>query len=151
MAGGRPTKYNSDIDKEICERLASGQSLNAICRDAHIPDRANVMRWLLATDNEIYDQFRVNYAQARDIQYQCMADDIIDICDDGTNDYMEKLDDEGKAAYKLNGEHVQRSKLRVDTRKWFMSKVLPKFKDKEETIASDLGEAVNKLIDKLPN
>lgn len=147
----RPTKYNEKLDKEICERLASGESLNAICKSEHMPDRTNVMRWLLATDNPVYDKFRTNYAQAREIQYQCMADDIIDICDDGSNDYMVRHGKDGEESWVLNGEHVQRSRLRVDTRKWFMSKVLPKFKDKEETISSDLGEAVNKLIDRLPN
>ena len=38
-----------------------------------------------------------------------------------------KLDKAGKeSGYQLNGEHVQRSKLRVDTRKWYLSKILPK-------------------------
>ena len=56
-----------------------------------------------------------------------MAEDILDIADDGTNDWMEKQDSEGSAAgWSFNGEHVQRSKLRVDARKWLMSKMKPK-------------------------
>lgn len=127
----RPTKYNEDIDREICERLASGESLNAICRSEHIPHRVNVMRWILATDNPIYDKFRNNYALAREVQYQNMADDILDIADNGSNDWMENNNPED-AGYKVNGEALGRSRLRVDTRKWFMSKVLPKFKDNSE-------------------
>lgn len=145
---GRPTKYNEQIDKEICERLAFGESLNSICKDDHIPHRVNVMRWILATDNHKYDQFRTNYALAREIQYQNMADDILDIADDGTNDFIERQ--EGFEV--VNSENIQRSRLRVDTRKWFMSKVLPKFKDKqEEQNESSLSESISKLIDKLPN
>lgn len=152
MAVGRPTKYNQAIDDEICERLASGQSLNSICKDAHMPHRANVMRWLLATNNPVYDAFRDNYALAREIQYQCMADDIIDITDNGSNDYMDQMDEQ-TGGYKLNGENIQRSRLRVDTRKWFMSKVLPKFKDKPEADkpGDTMADAITKLIDKLPN
>lgn len=77
-----------------------------------------------------------------------MADDILDIADDGTNDFIERQ--EGFEV--VNSENIQRSRLRVDTRKWFMSKVLPKFKDKqEEQNESSLSESISKLIDKLPN
>jgi hypothetical protein len=34
--------------------------------------------------------------------------------------------DGDKEFYVLNGEHVQRSRLRLDTRKWLLSKALPK-------------------------
>lgn len=148
---GRPTKYTKQLDQEICERLASGESLNAICRDEHMPNRCQITRWILATDNKTYDDFRTNYALAREVQYQNMADDIIDIADNGTNDWMKSNDPENDG-FKVNGDALGRSRLRVDTRKWFMSKVLPKFKDKPEEVKSDsLSDAVNKLIDKLPN
>ena len=150
----RPTKYNQSIDDEICERLAAGESLNAICKNAHMPDRVNVMRWILATNNPVYDKFRTNYALAREMQYQNMADDILDIADDGANDYVARYDAAtGESAYQTNGEAIQRSRLRVDTRKWFMSKVLPKFKDKqeEEQPKNSLEDVISKLIDKLPN
>ena len=137
---GRPTVYTSEISKEICERLASGQSLNRICKDDHMPHRATVMRWLLSED-EIYNSFCDNYAKAREIQYQLMADDIIDIADDGVNDYVQSADPENEG-YRLNGENVGRSRLRVDTRKWFMSKVLPKFADKQQV------ESKTTIVDK---
>ena len=92
--GGRPTKYTIAIGDEICERLAEGESLNRICKDEHLPARRNVLKWLLKTENKLYDKFRHNYAQAREIQYQCMSDDIMDIADNGTNDFMEREDPE---------------------------------------------------------
>lgn len=149
--GGRPTKYTIALGDEICERLADGESLNAICKDSHMPHRRNVIRWILATEKSLYDKFRHNYAQARECQYQCMADDILDIADNGTNDYMERTDPENEG-YSVNGENMQRSRLRVDTRKWFMSKVLPKFKDKqEESNNTDLASIISSLIEKMPN
>lgn len=149
---GRPTRYTKVMGEEICRRLAEGESLNRICKSESVAARANVMKWLLATDNPIYDDFRVNYAQAREMQYQCMADDLIDIADNGTNDWMESNnpDDEG---YRINGEALGRSRLRVDTRKWFMSKVLPKFKDKQENTGAtkDVAQSLRDLADKLPS
>ena len=147
MAGGRPTIYCKEIDEEICLRLANGESLNAICRDKHMPNRSNVMRWVLATSNPVYDEFRVNYTLAREIQYQNMTDDILDIADDGSNDWMESNDPDN-GGYKANGESIGRSRLRVDTRKWFMSKVLPKFKDKVEV---DKNTTVTHNIMPVPN
>lgn len=150
---GRPTKYNKALGDRICERLASGESLRAICRDDDFPHKVTVMRWLLS-DSEIYAHFRTQYTLARQIQYEFMADEILDIADDAKNDYMERTDEDGEVlGYQINGEFVQRSRLRVDTRKWFMSKVLPKFKDKpdQNDASADLAEALKSIADKLPD
>lgn len=149
---GRPTAYNKDVDDEICHRLANGESLASICRDEHIPDKSTVFRWLLS-GNEIYQSFRDRYAQAREIQYQNMADEILDIADDGANDWLKRNDPDNEG-YAFNGEAVGRSRLRVDTRKWFMSKVLPKFSDKPQEKQDNqegLLAALANLIDRLPN
>lgn len=131
MITGRPTAYTEDIAQHICEQLMEGRSLKSICdNDDQIPHRATVMRWLANSDVEPFKSFRDKYDRAREVQYQLMIDDLLDIADDGRNDYVEYLDDDDKIAYKINGEAVSRSRLRVDTRKWFMSKVLPKFADK---------------------
>jgi hypothetical protein len=133
--GGRPSKYTTKLADEICERLSSGESLNAISKDDHMPHRVNIMRWLLNTENKGFDLFRTKYALAREIQYQNMADELLDISD---NDVSQPLIIDGKVALDENGiaimvkdnVGVQHARLRVDTRKWFMSKVLPKFSDK---------------------
>lgn len=151
MAGGRPTDYTEEVGNRICELLAQGKSLNSICKASDMPDDSTVYRWLLATHNTDLDGFRDNYAQAREIQYQRMADEILDIADDGRNDYVLDNSEEGDLC-RVNPEAIGRSRLRVDTRKWFMSKVLPKFKDKQEDAPkSDMADVISKLIDKLPN
>lgn len=116
-----------------------------------MPDDSTVYRWLLATHNTDLDKFRDNYALAREIQYQRMSDEILDIADDGTNDYVYDNSLEGDLC-RVNPEAIGRSRLRVDTRKWFMSKVLPKFKDKvEEKPVDDLAAAIMQLINRQPN
>lgn len=147
----RPTEYSEEIGDYICEQLAEGNSLTSVCKSQNTPEARTVYRWLLATHNQDLDQFRLNYAQAREIQYQRMADELMDIADDGTNDYVLANSEDGDLC-RVNPEAIGRSRLRVDTRKWFMSKVLPKFKDKiDEAPKDDLASALNKLIDKLPN
>jgi hypothetical protein len=118
---GRPSLYTDEIAAEICRRLADGESLNAICRDDHMPNKSTVWAWNV-DDRE---GFSNRYARARELQAQSMADELLEIADDGSNDWMARNgpDDPG---YELNGEHVQRSRVRIDTRKWLLSKMLPK-------------------------
>ena len=130
MAGGRPSIYSDELAKEICSRLMQGESLRKICRDDSMPCVLTICRWL--ADDGKYREFCNQYARARQIQAEIQADEIIDIADDGSNDWMERLGQEGEVlGYSLDHEHVQRSKLRIDARKWTASKLLPKkFVDK---------------------
>ena len=118
---GRPTAYTPEIAKEICENLAEGRTLREVCRSDHLPDERTVRRWALDNVNG----FSPQYAEAREIGYHAMADELLDIADNGTNDWMER-NGEDDAGWQANGEHLQRSRLRVDTRKWMLSKTLPK-------------------------
>jgi hypothetical protein len=104
---------------KICDRLVNGDSLRKICLDEDMPSAALVCKWL--GENE---QFREQYAHARDAQADTLADEILDIADDGTNDWMGDKDDKDGTQY--NGDAVQRSKLRVDARKWIAAKLKPK-------------------------
>lgn len=105
---------------KICERLAEGESLRAICRSEGFPAMSAVMRWL-DEDKTLQEQ----YARAKELGFDALAEKTLEIADDGTNDYV-AANDPGNPGYRLNGEHVQRSKLRVDARKWLLSKLAPK-------------------------
>jgi hypothetical protein len=101
--------------------LAEGVTLREVCKADDMPHESTVRHWAL-TDHE---GFFTHYAKAREIGYHAMADETIDIADNAVNDWMERngQDDEG---WQANGEHIQRSRLRIDTRKWLLSKALPK-------------------------
>lgn len=120
MAGGRPSIYTQELADSICAKLAEGESMRTICRDEGMPDMSTVFRWL-RTDQEFCKQ----YARAKQESADAMAEEILDISDNGSNDWMEVQYGETEA-WKANGEAIQRSKLRVDTRKWLMSKMKPK-------------------------
>lgn len=64
--------------------------------------------------------------RAREAQADYLADETIEIADNAQNDWMEARESEQSEGWKLNGEHVQRSKLRIDTRRWFASKIAPR-------------------------
>ncbi|MDQ9195166.1 DNA packaging protein [Cronobacter sakazakii] len=119
---GRPSDYTEELAEIICLRLAEGESLRSVCRDEGMPSKQAVLRWLARNES-----FRAQYVRAKEEGAEAIAEELFDIADDGSNDWMEKLDKDGEAiGYQLNGEHVQRSKLRIDTRKWYLSKILPK-------------------------
>lgn len=124
---GRPSGFSQEIADVICERLANGESLRRICADGDMPHLATVMRWLNAREG-----FCVQYARARELQAEFFFDQMAEIADDGTNDWMaaNAPDCEG---YRLNGEHVQRSKLRIDARKWMLARMSPrKYGDRQQ-------------------
>lgn len=124
MTAGRPSDFTEALAAEICGQLAEGKSLRKICDQDDFPDKSTVFRWL--GSNTV---FRDQYARAREAQADAMAEEILDIADNGTNDYGFKEGDtpDGAGANPVFlAEHVQRSKLRVDSRKWLLSKVAPK-------------------------
>jgi hypothetical protein len=110
--GGRPSAYTHELAVEICRRLAGNETMEAICADEGMPAPSTVYLWSI----EDREGFRKMYNQAREAQAMAMADEIVNIAD-------------GKA---IEGEQkdVQRDRLRVDTRKFIMSKIVPKFADK---------------------
>jgi hypothetical protein len=67
-------RVNQKDFREICERLAEGESLTKICGDQHLPSWRTVLRHVQDTDHA-YDQYR----NARALQAEIMRDEIIDI------------------------------------------------------------------------
>jgi len=100
---GRPTIFTPELASDICTQLAQGKSLRSICKSEDMPEESTVRAW---ASND-YEGFYPQYAKARDIAVDCMADEILDIADAETPD-------------------VARDRLKVDTRKWYLSKLAPK-------------------------
>jgi hypothetical protein len=118
---GRPSAYTEAIATEICQRLADGESLNSICKSDHLPAVSTVISWTI--DNR--GGFSERYARAREIQLDRVADEILDLVDDSRNDFVERASNNGDVATVFDREHVDRIRLRVDTRKWLLTKLKP--------------------------
>lgn len=117
----RPTKRTKAIDDEICEKISIGIPLAEICRQEHMPNRATIYDWINADQN-----FLQRIARARELGYDAIAEETLQIADDATNDWMSRKNFKGEEETVLNTEHVQRSKLRIETRLKLLSKWFPK-------------------------
>ncbi len=117
---GRPNSYTPEIAAEICEALAAGKSLRAICEAEHLPHRATVHRWVLNNEQGFCDQ----YVRARDIGLDALAEEALAIADTPVEGVRREESDEG---YKeVREDMLGHRKLQVDTRKWYLSKLAPK-------------------------
>jgi hypothetical protein len=130
---GQQPVYTQKAANTICKGLSAGGSLRQVCADENVPSESTVRGWVV-DDRE---GFAAQYTRAREIGYHMMADELLGIADDGTNDYTKTDDGE-----RLNAEHVQRSRLRLDTRKWLLSKALPKIYGDKITHDGKIGLTV---------
>lgn len=118
---GRPSTYSQEIADTICGELIEGRSMRSIRNDPGMPSRRTIFDWLLK-----YEDFRDQYTKARQTQADVLFDEILDIADDSANDFMERENKDGSISSVENPEAIRRSMLRVETRKWVVSKLLPK-------------------------
>lgn len=136
-------EVKTKIAQAILARMVNGEGLKTICRTPGMPPPSTVRIWALTNP-----EFGRAFHEARRIGCEGMADELVEISDDGKNDWMERLGEDGKpVGWKLNGEHVLRSRLRVDTRKWVLSKVLPKLYGDKLQIGGDPENPIKHLIE----
>lgn len=116
-------KFSEKLWDTICGRIAEGESLRSICADDNMPGKTTVMRWL--AEDEV-GTLRDQYVRARECQADTLFEEILEIADDARNDWMERNHGEDDRGWVVNGENVQRSRLRVDARRWMAGKLRPK-------------------------
>ncbi|KTD02655.1 hypothetical protein [Legionella feeleii] len=116
---GRPTGFTQALANEICNAIASNsKGIKVLCHDnPHWPNKDTIFTWL-KNNNDFSDQ----YARAKRCQIECIVDELLDIADDGSHDQM--IDEEGHVYF--NSQSIQRARLKIDTRKWLASKLVPK-------------------------
>ena len=117
------------IATAICEQLADGKGLRAICRQDGMPTKTTVLRWL-----ESDPEFRDQYMRAREIQADTLFDEILEIADEITD--------------AEDNEHIQRSRLRVDARKWMAGKLRPKVYGEKLELSGDPEHPVVAVVER---
>jgi hypothetical protein len=73
MPAGRPSEFDPEVAAEICDRIAGGESLRAICEEEDMPSRSGVLKWLASG---AHPEFVVQYARAREMSADSDADDV---------------------------------------------------------------------------
>jgi len=129
----KPTKpsvtYSQAIGDEICRRLADGEGLAVICKTPGMPDESSVRAWALDVDHP----FSAKYSKAREVGWHRLADEVIEISDDRSKDVI--VHDNGTTS--IDHEHINRARLRVDSRKWLLARVLPKIYGEKLALGGD--------------
>lgn len=103
--------YSQDVVDELCQRIAEGESMRSVVSDKHMPETITIYRWLRK-----YDDFAKQYAQARIDRADTLADEAQAIIDEEPPLLLNGKIDPGWVTWQRN---------RVDTRKWFASKLKP--------------------------
>lgn len=140
---GRPTDYNEAIAALICDRVATSTlGLNKLCTMYDdMPSKFTVNLWRYK-----HPEFSSLYAQAKLVQADLLAEECLDIADDSTDDTI--INSDGFDV--CNTEWINRCRLRIDTRKWLASKLLPKQYGAQVDEKKSVSESiVEKLIDRL--
>ena len=120
----------------ILRRISNGESVRSVLSDNRdkevLPSRKTFFEWLL-DDKTLSDQ----YAHACEKRADAIFEEILDIADETHSD--KKVLEDGREV--IDNEVVQRSRLRVDARKWMLSKMNPKkYSDKIQVDTSTFEE-----------
>ena len=102
--------------------MVDGNTLRALCQLDDMPDEGTVYRWIAR-----YPEFREIYAHARELQAMRWAEEVLTIADNTTLDPQDR-------------------RIRVDTRKWLLSKVLPKIYGDKLTVAGDAKAPIHHVV-----
>ena len=138
------TIWNDEKKKKAIEtilyEIEQGKSLKKITDENNeLPSRRLFYEWL---DND--EQLRNNYARACEVRQDGIFDEIFEIADNTLHDAI--YTDKGEVP---NNEFINRSRLRIDTRKWALSKMNPK-KYGEQIDVTTKGEKIGQYSDWTP-
>lgn len=119
----RHIKYSISLRDEICRAIATNTcGVAKLCAaNPHWPERQTINEWRYD-----HEDFHDMYYKARQHQIDLLAEEMIDIADDKTNDTIFRQGHDGEEKEYCNAEWINRSRLRVDARKWMAMKLLPK-------------------------
>lgn len=116
---GRPTIFTDELADEICAAVALNTTgLAHICEKyPHFPTPETIRVWRLTKPN-----FSAQYAKAKSDQVDFLVEEALEVARTDSRDTT--IDDNGMA--KCDHEWIGRSRLHVDTIKWYASKLAPK-------------------------
>lgn len=120
---GRPTSYRLKLAKRICDLIAThAVGLRTLTANHDwMPTQSTINKWLWK-----HEEFSLLYARAKVAQAAILPDECLDIADDTSQDTNYKTNKDGEEYEVANNEWINRSRLRVDVRKWLSAQLLPR-------------------------
>lgn len=118
----RAINWTPELEQSILDWISEGKTLREFCRQEGMPSHDAVY------DHEkLSKEFEQRIARARESGEEVIAQECLEIADDGSNDWMERIGKDGQSlGWMVNGEAVMRSKLRVETRLKLLAKWNPR-------------------------
>ena len=135
-----PSKRSDDVEEEILKRISEGEPLAVICRSdpERFPHPSTWGDWVNADE-----ALAIAYARAREVGFDAIAADCLQIADNTDNDTKTTGEDGREVA---NTEWISRSKLRVETRLKLLAKWDPKrYGDLLKLSGSDGSEPIKTI------
>lgn len=122
MKVGRPTKYSEELAEAACTLYAeaTGDLREAFKARDDLPDLTTVYRW-----EQAHPDFRDRLTRARQMRAHMLAESILDIADETAFDTITKTGRDGSEYEVANHEWINRSRLRVESRRWMAQKLNP--------------------------
>jgi IS30 family transposase len=137
---GRPSKYTPELAREITERLSEGEPLRQICRDAHMPEWRTIYDWMYRDET-----LSAAIARAREIGYDKMAEEVLQIADTPVMGHTQTVDDKGSTI--RTEDMLGHRKLQIETRLKLLAKWNPKKYGDRTTIAGDADNPLKVDVD----
>ena len=130
---GRPSEYTEELADRICNEIASGRAVHQFASREGFPSEQTIYRW-----NRDNKEFSQKYARAREDQADLYAAQIVELAD--TCREGKKTRETKDGTFVEIGDMVERSRLQIDARKWYASKLAPKkYGDKiEQNVTGEL-------------
>jgi hypothetical protein len=129
---GRIATYGDDVREEILQRIATGETLASICKDAHMPERTVVYKWRMDEP-----EFERRFAQARLVGHDAIADHTLLLAD-------------SPPAYgpdgKIDQGDIQHRKLQIWTRQQLLAKWDPKRYGDRQQVEHSGGVTLESLV-----
>ena len=123
----RPVDYTQEIGSTICDRLFDGETLSEICRDAAMPNKQTVMRWL-AQHPKFHDEYVFTCKWVLDD----LAAEAVSIADNADTECRQRV--RGAKLVTVSGrEEFARCRLRLAIRHWVADRLIPKIVPQSES------------------
>lgn len=132
--------FDQRIADEVCERMALGESLRAICTEEKYPAESTIRLWAMQDING----FAAQYTRARELQAHALAEEIITISNTPQEGIETTVKADGTSETK-HGDMLGHRKLQVDARKWYLSKVLPKVYGEKLELTGSMDHTIRPL------
>lgn len=117
-------KKKTELFNKIIAKIYEGKSVRQALKEEGKPSHSTFFTWLDSDESK-----QDHYTRACEYRADSIFDEILTIADDGSSDF--KVLPNGETV--SDHENIQRSRLRIDARKWALGKMSPKkYSDKPD-------------------